>query len=133
MLPYGEFVPSHFHVTEVGRVQRNFIDCGGTHREAVSCLLQVWTANDLDHRLQAEKLAKILRLAEPVLNSEDLPVEIEYGEDVASQYFLSDAEVTPKGLLLILAGKQTECLARDKCGVGSCKSEGCCQSEGCCA
>ena len=28
MLPDGDFVPAHFHVTEVGRVQKDFIDCG---------------------------------------------------------------------------------------------------------
>ena len=46
MLPDGDFVPAHFHVTEVGRVQKDFIDCGGTTRSAVSCLLQVWVAKD---------------------------------------------------------------------------------------
>jgi hypothetical protein len=29
MLPNGSFVPEHFHVTEVGLVTKNFIDCGG--------------------------------------------------------------------------------------------------------
>jgi hypothetical protein len=32
MLPDQSFVPAHFHVTEVGRVQKDFIDCGGTPR-----------------------------------------------------------------------------------------------------
>ena len=53
MLPSGEFVPDHFHVTEIGCVQKHFIDCGGTPRRSGSCLLQVWTAHDLDHRLSA--------------------------------------------------------------------------------
>ena len=29
-LPDGSLVPSHFHVTEVGKVTKHFIDCGGT-------------------------------------------------------------------------------------------------------
>ena len=33
ILPNGQFVPSHFHVTEVGVISKNFIDCGGTLRE----------------------------------------------------------------------------------------------------
>ncbi len=126
MLPSGEFVPSHFHVTEVGRVQRTFIDCGGTLRETVSCLLQVWTANDVEHRLAAGKLLKILNIAEPILGAAGIPVEIEYGPEVASHYFLSDIEVTPGGLLLVLAAKQTECLAPDKCGVSCAPGSGCC-------
>ena len=31
-LPDGSLVPSHFHVTEVGKVSKHFIDCGGTLR-----------------------------------------------------------------------------------------------------
>jgi len=126
MLPSGEFVPDHFHVTEVGRVQKTFIDCGGTRRESVSCLLQTWTAQDVEHRLIAGKLSTILKLAENVLGSDELPLEVEYGADVASQYAIADVEVTPSGLLLILVGKQTDCLAPDKCGVSECKTSGCC-------
>ena len=122
MLPSGEFVPDHFHVTEVGRVQKTFIDCGGTRREVISCLLQAWTAHDVEHRLVAGKLSKILKLADKVLGSSDLLVEVEYGVEVASHYMLMDIEVTPKGLLFVLAGKKTDCLAPDKCGVG----QGCC-------
>ena len=122
MLPSGEFIPDHFHITEVGRVHKTFIDCGGTPRQSHSCLLQVWTAHDVEHRLVTGKLAKILNLASQVLGSDDLPVEIEYGVEVASQYRLTGVEVTPKGLLFILNGKKTDCLAPDKCGVG----KGCC-------
>ena len=28
-LPNGELVPNHFHVTEVGQITKDFIDCGG--------------------------------------------------------------------------------------------------------
>ena len=28
-LANGHFVPEHFHITEVGNVTRNYIDCGG--------------------------------------------------------------------------------------------------------
>ena len=27
-LPDGSLVPGHFHVTEVGRISKHFIDCG---------------------------------------------------------------------------------------------------------
>ena len=63
MLPDGEFVPAHFHVTEVGRVHKDFIDCGGTVRSVTSCVVQVWVAGDTEHRLEASKLVNILRSA----------------------------------------------------------------------
>jgi Family of unknown function (DUF6428) len=130
MLPSGEFIPDHFHVTEIGYVRKNFIDCGGTRRRSVACLLQVWTAHDIEHRLVAGKLAKIIRLARPILESDDLPVEVEYGVEVAAQYRLMNVEVTPKGLLFVLVGRRTECLASDHCGVGG--GVGACSTTGCC-
>jgi hypothetical protein len=127
MLPSGEFIPEHFHVTEVGRVHKQFVDCGGTRRESTSCALQIWTAHDIDHRLAAGKLRKIIDLAAPILESDELRVEVEYGQDVASLYFVADVEVTPRGLLFVLAAKETDCLAKEKCGVESCGTETCCQ------
>src|SRR3954470_4727011 len=66
-LPDGSNVPAHFHVTEVGRVGKDFIDCGGTVRSWERCVLQVWVAGDVDHRVSAGKLAHIIGLARPTL------------------------------------------------------------------
>jgi hypothetical protein len=126
VLPTGEFIPAHFHVTEIGRIEKNFIDCGGTRRESVSCMLQAWTADDLDHRLTAGKLATIFKMAQPILKSTELPVEIEYGPDVASQYSLTGADVIDTAIHLRLAGKRTDCLAKEKRGVKECCAPGCC-------
>jgi hypothetical protein len=119
MLPDGEFVPDHFHITEVGRVHKQFIDCGGTRRETLSCILQVWVANDKEHRLNSTKLTKIMHMAATLLNDE-VPIVVEYGSDTVAQYPVGDVEVTPKGLLLVLGTKPTECLAPAKCGVQGC-------------
>ena len=123
MLPDRSFVPAHYHITEVGRVQKDFVDCGGTVRSTKSCVLQVWVANDVDHRLETTKLAAILRVAGPLLQSDDLPVEVEYEEGMISQYPIGGMEVTPAGLLFHLGTKHTACLAPEKCGVGD---TGCC-------
>jgi hypothetical protein len=99
MLPDKSFVPAHYHITEVGKVRKDFIDCGGTVRSTAACVLQVWVADDVDHRLETEKLASIMRIAGPLLESEDLPVEVEYEDAVISQYPIGGMEVTPSGLL----------------------------------
>lgn len=126
-LPSGELIPEHFHVTEVGRIDKNFMDCGGTIRQASSCMIQTWTADDRDHRLVASKFAKILNMAGPVLGSFDLPVEVEYGPEVAAQYQVSDVSVDLHQVTIQLVGKQTDCLAKDQCGVDVCGPEsGCC-------
>ena len=48
-------VPSHFHVTEVGKITKHFIDCGGTVRNEEVVNFQLWQADDYDHRLHPEK------------------------------------------------------------------------------
>ena len=123
MLSDKSFVPAHYHITEVGKLRKDFIDCGGTVRSTTACLLQVWVAQDVDHRLETTKLATIMRIAEPLLGSEELPVEVEYEEGVISQYPIGGMEITPSGLLFYLGTKHTACLAPEKCGVGG---TGCC-------
>ncbi|WP_437186726.1 DUF6428 family protein [Planctomicrobium sp. SH668] len=131
ILPDGNSVPAHFHVTEVGRVQKDFIDCGGTIRSVSSCVLQVWVAGDTDHRLSTTKLTKIIGLAAPLLSSLDLPVEVEYEAGVVSQYPLASVENSASGLLLRLGSKHTACLAEDRCGITP-VGPNCCTTSNCC-
>jgi hypothetical protein len=131
MLPDGTFVPAHFHLTEVGRVQKDFIDCGGTVRSSTTCVLQVWVATDTEHRLNSVKLQSILKLAAPLFPHTDVPVEVEYETDVVAQYPLSAVEATPAGLLFHLGTKHTDCLANDRCGVPLVTADGC-TLPGCC-
>jgi hypothetical protein len=111
-LPNGELVPQHFHVTEVGKITKNFIDCGGTVRKEEVVNFQLWDANDYDHRLHPEKLVHIIALSERVLEIGDLEIEVEYqGETI--QKFGLDFD----GTNFLLATKHTDCLAKEKCGV----------------
>lgn len=111
-LPNGELVPSHFHVTEIGKITKNFIDCGGTIRNEVVINFQLWNANDYDHRLHPEKLVKIIELSEEVLELKDSEIEVEYqGETI--QKFGLDFD----GTNFLLTSKHTDCLAKDNCGI----------------
>src|SRR5436305_15094515 len=92
VMPNGETIPAHAHVTEVARIDKRFIDCGGTLRTDASCRLQTWVSDDIDHRLTAGKLAKILELAAPVLQSEELEVDVEHEVGVISQFPLGSVE-----------------------------------------
>jgi hypothetical protein len=120
ILPNQAAVPAHFHVTEVGRVQKDFIDCGGKVRSSTHCVLQAWVANDMHHRLESGKLAQILRKAQPLLKSDELPVEIEYEQGVISQFPLESVQATKEGLQFHLAAKHTACLATELCVINDC-------------
>lgn len=111
-LPNGELVPNHFHVTEVGKITKHFIDCGGTVRNEEVVNFQLWEANDYDHRLHPEKLLNIIELSERVLNIEDLEIEVEYQAETIGKFGLDF-----NGKNFLLTSKQTDCLAKDKCGI----------------
>lgn len=111
-LPDGSFVPEYFHVTEVGLVTKNFIDCGGTVRKEAVVNFQLWDANDYDHRLKPGKLLKIIALSEETLGIGDYEIEVEYQGITIGKYDLGF-----DGKNFVLLNKQTACLAMDQCGV----------------
>ena len=112
ILPNGSQVPAHFHVTEVGQVSKKYIDCGGTLREESKVTFQLWEDGDVDHRLAASKLLNIIDLAERLLSIPDLEVEVEYQGDTIGRYGLDF-----NGIDFLLTATQTDCLAKDKCGI----------------
>ena len=72
-------------------------------------------------------MLKILNFAEQTLDlKDDLPVEVEYGENGSSNYVILEIQEIPSGLLFVLKGKKTDCLAPDKCGVKKCCGNSCC-------
>lgn len=112
ILPNGSPVPEHFHVTEVGLITKNFIDCGGTVRKETVVNFQLWDANDFEHRLKPQKLLNIIALSEKVLGIEDYEIEVEYQAETIGKY---DLDFNGKEFLLL--NKQTACLAEDQCAI----------------
>ena len=137
-LPDGTTVPSHYHVTEVGQIDKKFIDCGGTIRHEQAVNFQLWYSDDVDHRLEPHKMLDIIALSEKHLGIEDHEIEVEFQADTIGKYGLSF-----DGNAFVLTTKMTDCLAPDKClvpaekpqfdlsnmavGAGSCTpGSGCC-------
>ena len=112
LLPDGTKVPEHFHITEVGLIDKHFIDCGGVVRRERVASFQLWQADDFDHRLKPEKMNSIIALSEKVLALPDLEVEVEYQSSTIGKYDLDFRN----GAFQLVA-KQTACLASDQCGV----------------
>ncbi len=111
-LPNGSYVPKHFHVTEVGQINKHFIDCGGTVRREKVINFQLWEAGDFDHRLAPKKLVDIIALSEKILAIEDAEIEVEYQSDTIGKYGLDF-----NGKDFLLTQKLTACLALEQCGI----------------
>jgi hypothetical protein len=137
VLPNGSLVQQHFHVTEIGKVSKTYIDCGGKLRQEKKINFQLWNATDYNHRLHPEKLVSIIDLAEETLNLADLEVEVEFqGENTIETFGLEFRENQ-----FHLTGKLTDCLALDACGIPPVKkkknlsevsSNSCTPNSGCC-
>ena len=133
-LPSGEYLPAHFHVTEVGLVSKHFIDCGGVERQEKVANFQLWEAGDYDHRLAPQKFLHILELSARILGSEELGIEVEYQQATIGKFGLAF-----DGRDFLLTPKQTACLAPDACGIPAAafalpqlQVAGCTPGGGCC-
>lgn len=136
-LPNGQRVPSHFHVTEVGVNTRHFIDCGGTERKETKVNFQLFVANDIDHRLQANKLKKIIELSEHQINIQNSEITVEFqGSNTIELYGLQFQDG-----IFQLTPLQTACLAIEECGIpiskpkinlSSLNTNSCAPGSGCC-
>jgi hypothetical protein len=136
-LPDNSLVPNHFHVTEVGEITKRFIVCGGTVIKETVVNFQLWNANDYDHRLHPKKLLKIIELSEKTLAIDNNEIEVEY-QGTTIQKFGLDFD----GIQFLLTTKQTDCLAKDACGIPAEKpkvrlsemsAQSCCSPKsGCC-
>jgi hypothetical protein len=114
VLPDGDKIPAHAHVTEVGHALKNFVDCGGMTGKTEAVLLQTHVGDDTEHRLTSERFAKILELGARVLPHDRLDVEVEYDCCVIAQYPIVEAKPATEHLDLILENKRTQCLARER-------------------
>lgn len=109
----GVPIPSHFHVTELGVVNKQFIDCGGMRRDEKYIVFQIWVVDDLNHRLLPQKLSKIIELSEVQFGDfDDLELEAEFQSDTIGRFGLEFRD----GVFGLIA-KQTDCLAKDNCGI----------------
>lgn len=115
----GVVLPPHFHVTEIGKVTKDFVDCGGTRRTAISCVLQTFIATDFDHRLNTDTLATIIKKASVLELEVSTPVEIEIQTDTIGTYSVTSCLASDGKVTITVASKQTACLAPDKCGIDS--------------
>lgn len=115
LLPTGTKIPVHAHVTDVARIEKRFIDCGGTFRTEITCRMQTWFADDTEHRVGVNTLLKVLDKAAPFLETEEMDVEIEHEAPFISQFPIDSVEPNGEVLMVSLGIKHTTCLAQDVC------------------
>ena len=115
ILPTGSKIPPHAHVTEVARIDKQFIDCGGKVHAATVCRLQTWFADDTDHRLTAGTMLAVLEKAKSLLGTDGFEVDVEHEAPFIAQFLIEKIEADGDALVIRLGVKHTACLAEDRC------------------
>jgi len=130
----GISIEAHYHITEIGLVLKNYVDCGGVVRQERKATMQIWLANDTDHRLSAQKLLDIIEKSEQLFGLKDEELEVEFQGQTIENYGL-----TVQDFGFQFTAKQTTCLAQDHCGISNeqlpdalKKSSCCAPNSGCC-
>ncbi|MDI9355795.1 MAG: DUF6428 family protein [Chitinophagaceae bacterium] len=132
--PDGTPVPKHFHITEVGQINKRFMDCGGTIRNESVISMQLWENVDFWHRLEPKKIITIINLAKDKLGIEDHEIEIEYQSETIGKY-----GVVFNNGAFNLTNKNTVCMAIDSCGTHTFEKvkqpapSSCLPNSGCCS
>jgi hypothetical protein len=91
-------------------------------------VLQTHVGSDVDHRLRADRLSKILRLGNDLIPNTRLEVDVEYDCCVVGQYPLAEARPRGQYLDLILRRGRTQCRARERSDADTC----CTATAACC-
>jgi hypothetical protein len=129
--PSGLGVPCHFHITEIGRTTKIFVDCGGVKRETGDTTFQVWVADDTDHKMTVGKFLKIIESGNDLVNDEEELV-FEYDNNYTiGLYGVAMIQRLESLFNIFLSQKRAACLAPDQCGIQP-KTVTCCSNKGCC-
>ena len=105
-------VEPHYHITEIGLVLKNYVDCGGMVRQERKATMQIWLAKDTDHRLSTQKLLEIIEKSEQLFGLKDEELEVEFQGQTIETYGL-----VAQDFGFQFTGKKTTCLAPGNCGI----------------
>jgi len=131
--PSGLSVPCHFHITEIGRTTKKFVDCGGVERVTSNTTFQIWVADDTDHKMSVGKFVNIIEAGKDLVNAED-QIVFEYDNNhTIGLYGVYLFQRLDHFFNIFLVQKRANCLAPDKCKVNvEPATKQCCGPKGCC-
>lgn len=138
----GQLVGANYHVTEVKNIAIDSVDCGAGTDFWKETIIQLWespTEKDKTEFMTSNKALSILNKVDSIKPMEkEVEVKFEYSNANfhTAQLFVNDHEVIENRLILKLGIEQTDCKAKDECGVplevNSQEANSCAPGSGCC-
>ena len=139
----NKFVDTNYHITEVKNTIINSVDCGGKTDEWNETVIQLWESPTEKGKIGYLKSDKALSILERVHSMHPLDgnalVKFEYSNDNFHKAHLEvqQIEVTTSKVIVQLFVSQTDCKAKDTCGVPETalvdvQENSCAPGSGCC-
>ncbi len=138
----GRYVGAHYHITEVKNITIDSVDCGAGTDFWKETVIQLWESPSEKGTRDFMKAFKALGILNKVNRIKpmdpDTEVKFEYGnaDFHTSQLFVKGYRVENKRLIVQLAVEQTDCKARETCGVEVAEElaseSNCAPGSGCC-
>lgn len=138
----GKFVAANYHITEVKNSAIKSVDCGARSDTWNETIIQLWESpNEIGKRdfMKAEKALSILEQTDKIYKMDkEAAVLFEYSNDHFHKANLEihDIELTSEKIIFKLFVSQTDCKAKDECGVKATvepiEEIACCDQSGCC-
>ncbi|NNE75880.1 MAG: hypothetical protein HKN31_02275 [Pricia sp.] len=138
----GQFVSPGYHITEVKNITIDSVDCGADTNFWKETIIQLWEnaadKNAVDY-MSTGKALDILNKVDSIKPMDrSTEIKFEYGNQKfhTSQLFVNDFELQRDSLFFKLGVTQTDCKAKENCGVPAdavLVEEACCSpGGGCC-
>lgn len=137
----GELVAANYHITEVKNVTIDAIDCGANPDFWKETVIQLWESPKEKGKrkyMSAYKALSILKKVDKIKPMErDVEVKFEYSNASfhTAQLFVNDYQVTHDDLIFKLGVEQTDCKAKETCGIPETVTQTvseCAPGSGCC-
>ena len=119
----GSLVGANYHITEVKNITIDAVDCGANTDFWKETIIQLWESpKEIDKReyMSAYKALGILNKVDSIKPMEkEVEVKFEYSNSDfhTAQLFVNDFEINENNLIMKLGVEQTDCKAKDECGI----------------
>jgi hypothetical protein len=138
----GQLVGANYHITEIKNITVDAVDCGAKTDFWKETIIQLWESpEEIGKReyMTADKALAILNRVDAIKPMEkEVEVKFEYSNAQfhTAQLFVNDVELNTSQLILKLGVEQTNCKAKDECGIpveiGAQNENSCAPGSGCC-
>lgn len=137
-----KLVAANYHITEIKNITVDAVDCGAGTDFWKETVIQLWESPEeigkRDYMIASKALAILTRVDRIKPMEKEVEVKFEYSnaDFHTAQLYVHSFTVTEKQLVLRLGINQTDCKAKDTCGIPvameTVSENSCTPESGCC-